>query len=136
MKAHAIVLTEDQMTTALKQRQILELRGMQNLENFRRVLHMLVRIAGIHFVLDPETDPRFRDYFAAGGLGAVEGAAIGGFLGLAIGALVEEPELAAVGALLGALIGRAAGMNSVQSGWRVRATWAFDQTPELLVQPI
>lgn len=136
MNAPPIIFTDDQMTTALKQRQALALRGVQNLETFRRVLHALVHTAGIHFTFDPETDPRLRDYLAAGGLGAVEGAALGGVLGLAVGALAEEPELAGVGALLGAFIGGLAGMNRVQSGWRVRATWALDQTPELLVQPI
>lgn len=136
MNPPLIVLTDDQMTTALKQRQALALRGMQNLETFRRVLHGLVQSAGIHFAFDPESDARLRDYLSAGGLGAVEGAALGGFLGLAVGALAEEPELAGVGALFGALIGGLAGMNRVQAGWRVRATWALDQTPELLVQPI
>jgi hypothetical protein len=136
VNAPPIVLTDDQMTTALKHRQALALRGMQNLATFRRVLHVLVRSAGIHFVLDPETDPRLRDYLAGGGLGAVEGAALGGALGLAVGALAEEPEFAGLGALLGALFGGLAGVNRVQSGWRVRATWALDQTPELLLQPI
>lgn len=136
MKAHSIALTDDQMTTALKQRQTLTLRGMQNLETFRRVSHALVRIAGIHFVLDPDTDSRLCDYLAVGGLGAVEGAALGGFLGLAVGMLAEDPEFAGVGALLGALIGGVAGMNRVQSGWRVHATWALDHHPELFVQPI
>jgi hypothetical protein len=136
VNAPPIVLTDDQMTTALKQRQALALRGMQNLATFRRVLHVLVGTAGIHFILDPETDPRLRDYLASGGIGAVEGAALGGALGLAVGALAEEPELAGLGALLGALLGGLAGVNRVQSGWRVRATWALDQTPELLVQPI
>lgn len=129
-------ITDDQMATALTQRQTLSLRGAQNLETFRRVLHVLVRTAGIHFVFDPETDPRLRDYLAAGGLGAAEGAALGGLIGLAVGALVEEPEFAGLGALIGALIGGRARMNRVQAGWRVRATWALDQAPELLVQPI
>jgi len=133
---NATLLTDNQMTTALRQRQAIALRGTQNLETFRRVLHMLVRTAGIHFVFDPETDPRLRDYLVAGGLGAAEGAALGGVLGLAVGALVEEPELAGVGALFGAIIGGRARMNRVQAGWRVHATWAPDQAPELLVQPI
>jgi hypothetical protein len=136
MKADSIIVMDDQMTTALQQRQALALRGIQNLETFRRVSHMLVRIAGIHFVLDPATDPHLRDYLTAGGLGAVEGAALGGILGLAVGALTEDPELAGVGALLGALIGGVAGRNRVQSGWRVRATWALEHTPELFLQPI
>jgi hypothetical protein len=136
MNTRSIVVTDDQMITALKQRQAIALQGMQNLETFRRALHTLVRTNGMHFVFDHESDPRLRDYLAAGGLGAVEGAALGGALGLAVGMLAEEPELAGLGALLGAILGGIAGVNRVQSGWRVRATWALDQTPELLVQPI
>ena len=124
------------MTAALRRGDALALRGMKNLETFRRVLQMLVTTAGIRFTLDPETDPRFRDYFAAGLFGAVEGATTGGLLGLAIGVLAEDPDLATLGALLGGLIGHTAGMKSVRSGWRVRATWALDQSPELFVQPI
>ncbi|AGP41517.1 hypothetical protein [Sorangium cellulosum] len=136
MKAHSIVLTDNQMIAALEQRQAFALRGMQNLETFRRVLHTFVRTTGIHFVLDPETDPHLRDYLASGGLGVLEGAAAGGLLGLAVGVLAEEPALAGIGVLLGAVVGGVVGMNRVQSGWRVRATWALDGRPELLVQPI
>jgi hypothetical protein len=136
VNAPPILLTDDQMTTALKQRQALALRGMQNLETFRRVLRVLVQTASIQFVLDPETDPRLRGYLAAGGIGAVGGAALGGALGLAVGALAEEPELAGLDALLGVLLGGLAGVNHVQSGWHVRAPWTLDQTPEMLVQPI
>lgn len=130
------IITEQQMLAALRQRQSFALRGLQNLENLRRALHAFVRTTGIHFTFDPDTNPRLRDYLAAGGLGAIEGAALGGALGLAVGALFDEPELAGVGAVFGALIGGFAGINRVSAGWRVRATWAPDQTPELFVEPI
>lgn len=136
MKNQSVALTDARITHAFMQRQALALRGFQNLENFRRVLHHLVQTSGLHFVFDPQSDPRLRDYLAAGGIGAVEGAAIGGAIGLAVGSLTEEPEVAALGMLLGALLGGVAGINRVQAGWRVRVTWALDQTPELLAQPI
>ncbi|AKT37794.1 hypothetical protein [Chondromyces crocatus] len=136
MHTSSIILSDGQLLFALQQRQAFALRGLQNLVTFRRVMHELVDTAGIRFAFDPETDPRLRDFFLAGGLGAAEGAALGGFIGLAVEALVDVPKFGGVAALLGALIGGLAGVNRVQVGWRVRATLALDQTPEVLVQPL
>lgn len=136
MTTRSIVVTDAQIITALKQRQRIALRGIQNLEAFRRAVHQLAHSVDMHFVFDPETDTSLRDYLAAGGLGAVEGAALGGAIGLALGLLADEPQLAALCALAGGLIGGVSGVNRVRSGWRVRATLGLDNIPDLLLQPI
>lgn len=125
-----------QFQRALRQRQAIAARGVRNLEAFRLALHGLVRTTGLHFVIDPGSDPRLRDYLVAGCVGAVDGAVVGGMLGLGVGTLAKEPEVAALGALLGALIGALIGVYRVSQGVRIRVSRGLDGTPELLALPI
>jgi hypothetical protein len=136
MNASTLILTDEQMSTSLTQRQTFALRGVKNLETFRRVLHELARLGEVRFVLEPTSDVRLRDYLVAGALGAADAAALGAVIGIAVGLLAEEPELAGLGAMVGALIGGITGLSRVQSGWRVQARWSLDQAPELLLRPL
>lgn len=113
----------------------LTVKGLEALAVVRDAVQLFSERAGFRLEFDPESDPKLVDYIMTAALGALQGAAIGGLAGLLLGLLVDEPGMgAALGVGLGAAVGGLSGVDHVNAGWRIRATFLPDGSPLLLIQ--
>jgi hypothetical protein len=123
------------LLTAISTRGSTALYGLDSLVLAREVFLELVSVSGYQLVFDPSSAPDLLDILGVAGLGALEGALLGGGLGSLLGAVLGYPAHGLIlGAALGGLAGGSRGMNAIHRGLRVRVTWLTPGFPEVVVE--
>ena len=113
----------------------LVIRGAQAFQVLRETMVNLQKSLGVSVTFDPSSERRLRDYLVVGTIGAVEGAALGGLLGLLAGVFLERPaEGLMLGLGVGAIGGAAKGVSRVNDGWRLYVSWDSAGTPFALIE--
>jgi len=126
MNNEAMVEAQALVTTLLTYTEVV-CKSVAAIDRLKNAIALMTEIAGFRLEFAPGTDPDLVDYLAITVAKVVQGAAVGGLLGMILGAFDNKPKQgAAVGAGVGALVGLVQGIDAVNQGWRVRAHYRPD----------